>query len=253
MNKTAPEACPAGSGRDALAAMDVQNHFLGRLSHEMRNTLATIQTAAYCLVDDAGSPLTPKQVQLVKMITRNAERQRKIVENMLDLSRLRSGKLNVRLQAVDVGAIIADIVNELRLATGRVRLQAEVAPSLPPFKGDPDLITQVLRNLIDNASRYAKELILVKAATAGSGGGIRISVADDGAGIPKSSLGLLFTPFMQTEGGHGGTGLGLAICKEIVKAHHGDIRAENVPGRGACFSFTLPATGRACQSRRIHK
>lgn len=236
------EADPDGD----LSVVEARNHFLSRISHELRNTLATMKTAAYCLKDDSDEKLTPRQGQMVDMISRNIDRQTRIVENILDLARLRSGKLRIRFQQADASAIIADLAEEYRLSRGAHRLRVSVDGGLPSIACDPDLIAQVLRNLLDNAARYAKETIAISASRAADGG-ITVSVTDDGAGIPEERLGGLFTHFHRLDeaargSGHKGTGLGLAICREIIEGHHGRIRAENAAGLGARFSFELPVS-----------
>lgn len=233
---------------DADATLvEARNNFLGRISHELRNTLATMKTAAYCLKDDRDDKLTPRQAQMVDMISRNIDRQTRIVENILDLARYRSDKLKIRLRRTDAASIIADLAAEHRLAPGGRMLEVRVDAGLPSVECDPDLIAQVLRNLLDNARRYARARILVAAAKAGDDR-VSISVTDDGEGIPAERLARLFTLFDGLEApahddGHKGTGLGLAICREIVEGHHGRIRAENAEGSGARFSFELPLSG----------
>ncbi|MDP3542902.1 MAG: ATP-binding protein [Elusimicrobiota bacterium] len=242
------------------AAMEARNHFLGRISHELRNTLATMKTAAYCLKDDSGEKLSARQAQMVDMISRNIDRQTRIVENILDLARLRSGKLKMQFRRADAAAIVAELADEYKLSRGAQRLHLDVEGGLPPLDCDPDLIAQVLRNLLDNAARYAKEKIAIAASR--SDDGIAFSVTDDGAGIPEDRLGGLFTPFSRVDdgehqNGRKGTGLGLAICREIIEGHHGRIRAENAAGAGACFTFVLPAGGAAAapgkRSYALHK
>jgi signal transduction histidine kinase len=237
---------PAAAGADA-GALEARNHFLGRISHELRNTLATMKTAAYCLKDDSGEKLSARQAQMVDMISRNIDRQTRIVENILDLARLRSGKLKIHFRQADASEIIAELAEEYRLTRSAQRLQLEVEGGLPSIDCDPDLIAQVLRNLLDNAARYAKGKIAIAAARSGDGG-ITVSVTDDGTGIPEDRLDALFTPFSRLDegaepGGGKGTGLGLAICREIIEGHHGRIRAENAAGAGARFSFELPRGG----------
>ncbi|MCM2304719.1 MAG: ATP-binding protein [Elusimicrobia bacterium] len=231
---------------DDLSVVEARNHFLSRISHELRNTLATMKTAAYCLKDDSEEKLTPSQAQMVDMISRNIDRQARIVENILDLARLRSGTLKIRLQQADASAIIADLAEEYRMSRGEHKLRVSVDGGLPSIACDPDLIAQVLRNLLDNAARYAKETIAISASRS-DGGGITVSVTDDGSGIPEDRLGGLFTRFHRLDepangGARKGTGLGLAICREIIEGHHGRIRAENAAGSGARFSFELPLT-----------
>jgi signal transduction histidine kinase len=232
--------------RESLRVVEVKNHFMSRVSHELRNTLATLKTAAYCLKDAAPGTLSPRQARLVDMISRNVDRQGKIVDNILDLARFQSGKLKIQLRPVDAAAVISDLVQEYSLSPAGRKLHVEVHGPLPSVDGDPDLIAQVLRNLVDNSLRYAKERVVIR-ATPCEPAGVAISVADDGTGIPPERLGDLFTQFVQLDRpstGHGykGTGLGLTICKEIVEGHKGRIWAENSAGHGARFTFTLPAS-----------
>lgn len=230
-------------------ALEAKNHFLGRISHELRNTLATMKTAVYCLRESPEEKLTPQQAQMTDMISRNIDRQTRLVENILDLARLRSGKLRIAPREIEASRLVSELAAEYRLSRGARALSLRVEERLPPLFCDPDLIAQVLRNLLDNAARYAKEKITVEAARAG-GDAVSFTVTDDGAGIPPEHLDGLFTLFRRLEqpeerSTHKGTGLGLAICREIVEGHNGRIRAENVPGAGARFRFELPARAAA--------
>ncbi len=227
-----------------LNAMGSRNHFLSRISHELRNTLATMKTAAYCLKEGAADKLTAPQIQMVDIISRNIDRQNKLVENILDLFHFRSGKLKIERREADAAEIIAQLADEYRLSRSGRELKLSVAAGLPRVACDADLIAQVLRNLVDNAQRFAKERIIIEAAKAGPDR-ITVSVVDDGDGIPEEKLGSLFAHYMRLDGpeqlgGHKGLGLGLAICKEIIEGHQGRIWAENAPSRGARFTFDLP-------------
>jgi len=238
--------------KESARMVEVKNHFMNHISHELRNTLSTLTTAAFCLKEGPAGSLTAQQSRLVDMIARNVDRQTKIVENVLDLARFQSGRLKIRARPVDAAALIAEIVEECALAGRAPKVGVEIEGRLPVVSGDPDLIAQVLRNLVDNALRYAREKVVVEASRDGAEG-LRVSVIDDGEGIPAERLGDLFTEFVQLErtsaasgrSGYKGTGLGLTICKEIVEGHRGRIWADNAPGRGARFSFVLPAAGAA--------
>lgn len=236
-------ATPAEADR-MLDALGARNHFLSRISHELRNTLATMKTAAYCLKESGADKLSLPQIQMVDIISRNIDRQTKLVENILDLFHFRSGKLKIERRKTDPAKIIAQLAEEYTLSRDGRALQLSVAEGLPSVACDPDLIAQVLRNLVDNALRFARKKIVIAAALAGSDR-ISVSVTDDGDGIPKDQVASLFAHFMRLDGpakpgGHKGLGLGLAICKEIVEGHEGRIWAENAPARGARFSFELP-------------
>jgi signal transduction histidine kinase len=235
---------PAATPR-AEAGDDIKIQFLARISHELRNTLATVKTAVFCLSDAITEPLTPRQARLVEMISRNVDRQVKLIENILDLSRFQSGKLKIDSRPMQLSRVLDEVAAEFRMRGKPQTLEFELPESLPPVAGDPDLIVQVLRNLLENALRFARSKITVTLSNAGDEG-VAVSVVDDGDGIPAEQLGKLFNQFVQLEraadeSGYKGTGLGLAICKEIIEAHRGRIWAESRPGQGARFCFTLPA------------
>jgi signal transduction histidine kinase len=239
---------------EGLRVVSVKTRFMNHVSHELRNTLSMLTTAAFCLKDGLAGPLTPRQMRLVDVISRNVERQTRMIENVLDLARFQSGKLQIRPRPVDVNAVIAALVEEYGLTGAAAKLQVNIDGGLSPVLGDPDLIAQVLRNLVENALRFARQKVVVSASRAGAQA-VSVSVSDDGAGIPPERLGELFTDFVQlarpasgggaNAPGYKGTGLGLAICKEIVEGHRGSIWAENLPGHGARFSFILPARAEA--------
>lgn len=260
LRDAAPSPGHAAPSDEAEAGvLEAKNHFLGRISHELRNTLATMKTAVYCLKESPDEKLSAQQAQMADMISRNIDRQTRLVENILDLARLRSGKLKIEFQEADAGKLIAELAAEYRLSRGARELQVRVEDGLPRISCDPDLIAQVLRNLLDNAVRYAKGKISIEASPAGPDK-VAFSVTDDGAGIPAEHLDGLFTLFQRLEkpdngNGRKGTGLGLAICREIIEGHHGLIRAENTEGSGARFSFVLPVRNvekePAATSRRV--
>lgn len=230
--------------REGLRAVEVKNRFMTRISHELRNTLATIKTAAYCLKGGVVGDLAPRQARLVEIISRNVDRQERIIDNVLDLAHFRSGKFNIQLRSMDLKAIISEVVDDFETANDARKLHVDIDGPLPAVNADPDLIAQVLRNLIGNALRHAKEEVRIKASRTGDDG-VSASVIDDGPGIPTERIRDLFDEFVQLSrpagaDGHRGTGLGLAICKEIIAGHHGEILADNEPGRGAHFRFSLP-------------
>ena len=233
--------------RECLRVAEIKNQFLGRISHELRNTLATVKTAVFCLGDNLTGALTPRQSRLVDMISRNVDRQVKIIDNILDLARFQSGKIKITPCSVELPQIIEEISQEFRLKNKAQRLLLELPDELPAVTGDPDLLVQVLRNLLDNAFRYARSQVTVRVADSDRAE-VSLSVVDDGPGIPKERIGELFNQFAQLDrpkGGHGykGTGLGLAICREIIEGHRGRIWAESAPGEGAAFRFVLPKVG----------
>lgn len=233
-----------------MRLVEIKNRFMGKISHELRNSLATVKTAVFCLNDGLSGGLQPRQARLVEMISRNVDRQVKIIDNILDLARFQSGKLKIAARPVELCGVLDEIAQEFRIKNKAQRLHIQLPESLPSVYGDPDLLVQVLRNLLENAFRFARGEVTVRAEDGGET--VALSVADDGPGIPKEKLGELFNHFVQLErpagaDGYKGTGLGLAICKEIVEGHRGRIWAETLDGGGARFSFTLPKAEAAPQ------
>jgi len=230
---------PMGAERRRLD--EIKSRFTRRLSHEMRNTLSTVKTAVFCLNDAPTGPLSTRQARLVDMISRNVDRQIRIFDKLNDLARFKAGKLTLDVRRLEVPALLDEITRESEFRGGPRRLEVEPSAGLPPIAGDADLLLQVLRGLLDNAFRYAKDKVTLSASR--EEGGVKVTVADDGEGISQERLPGLFTPFDQLDRRPDGEafqgGLGLTISREIIAAHGGRIWAESGDA-GSRFSFTLP-------------
>lgn len=228
-----------------LAAVQIKDQLINGVSHEMRNPLTIIKTALYALKSRMAGPVTPQQDKFIDMAARNVERQIRMVENVLDLGRLRSGQCILSPQSFDLLPLFDQLSEEFQMANPSARLEVELPKSLPMIRADADLISQVLRNLLDNAFRFTKEKVVLKASS--SEHELIVSVIDDGTGIPKEHLGELFHQYVQVHRpsgrGYKGTGLGLAICREIVERHGGRIWVDSVFGKGSRFHFALPFGG----------
>ncbi|MBI3547499.1 MAG: response regulator [Elusimicrobia bacterium] len=226
--------------------VELTNQFLHRVSHELRNPLTVVKTAMSCLKSGmAGSP-SAQQLKFIDMASRNVDRQIRMLDDLLDLARIQSGSTKVDARDVDLRELLSEIVEEYQFV-GTHKLDVDLAPGLPRVTGDPDLIAQVVRNLLDNALRFARQHVLVQSSPAARGE-VLVNVIDDGSGIPKDRVAEVFDQFVQINRPSGGkaykgTGLGLAICKEIVERHGGRIWVENSAGKGCRFSFLLPSVG----------
>lgn len=225
----------------------LKDQLLSTVSHELRTPLSVVKAVVGTLRDHLAGPLTDEQADMIATADRHISRLTRLLNNFLDLSRLESRRSRIRRQPQDPRALIQEVVAGVRLANrGRpVALQLELPARLPGVRVDADMIAQVLGNLLDNSLRYARSRVTVRAALRDEE--VEVSVTDDGPGIPEERIGELFDKFVQLDrarGGEGykGTGLGLAISREIVTLNEGRIWAENVPGRGACFRFTMPLT-----------
>lgn len=221
----------------------LRREFVSNVSHELRTPLTSIKLMVETL--QSGVDL-PAQEQFFANIGAETDRMIALVEDLLDLARLESGKLDLRLSTVDVSELCRQAV-----AAQRPRAQAaqiELVCSEPPtplmISADRDKLYQVLTNLLDNALRHTPTQGNVTLTAAARDEGIVIEVADSGSGIASSALPHIFERFYVVDPararGHSGTGLGLAIVKHIIEAHGGTITAESELGSGSIFRCTLP-------------
>ena len=237
----------------------LKDEFISIVSHEMRTPLTIIKGAVSNLKDGIVGDLNEKQIKVLDTTNRNIDRLARIINDLLDLSRLESGKTKIHRRKLELTALIDEIISNFSNAASErnIQIESEIPHGLPAVFADGDMIVQVLTNLIQNALRYAKSKITIRGYKenlrpdiAGKADKnyqemIKIGVIDDGTGIAKNDLALLFNKFEQInrpEGGSGykGTGLGLAICKQIITLNHGKIWANSDTGKGAEFYFLLP-------------
>lgn len=232
-----------------LARLNEQkNRFLGFASHDLRNPLEVILTYSEFLLDDAASALGPEQIDSVRTIHSSSERMLRLVEELLDVSRIEAGRLDLDLAPVDLDALVRSHAERNRVLAARkgIGIDLEPAGDLPLLRLDAGKIEQVLDNLIGNAVKLAPPGSRVEVRVSREEDRAVISVRDHGPGIPAELLGRLFEPF--TRGGAPGAkgaGLGLAIVKSIVTGHGGEIRVESQSGQGATFEVRLPLEGTA--------
>jgi signal transduction histidine kinase len=231
----------------------LKDELLSTVSHELRSPLTVITAAVANLRDGLAGPLTEAGRQMVAIAGKNLDRLTRIVTNVLDLSRLESGKALVNPLRLDLHAAVVEAVKNATLACpgACARPRYDLPPDLPPAFADPDMVQQVLHNLLDNALRYASSTVTVEACVRPEE--IVISVCDDGPGVPEERAAELFGKFVQLQrpvsgAGYKGTGLGLAICHEILRLNGGRIWVE--PGHGGLFRFALPRYSRYSQEIR---
>jgi signal transduction histidine kinase len=223
----------------------LKDQLLSTVAHELRTPLSVIKAVVGTLRDRLAGPLNSEQAELIVSADRNIGRLTRLLNNFLDLSRLESRRARVNRRPFEPIELVREITEGVRLANRErpVVFLYDLPDRAPEVHVDADMIAQVLSNLLDNALRYARARVLVRASVAREA--VEISVTDDGPGIPAEKLSDLFNKFVQLDrprGGQGykGTGLGLAISREIMSLNGGRIWAENAAGRGACFRFTLP-------------
>jgi two-component system, chemotaxis family, CheB/CheR fusion protein len=244
--------------RTARAAAETANRtkdlFLATLSHELRTPLSTILMQAQAL--RRAAPVDPKVDHASAAIHRAANLQKRLIDDLLDVSRIVSGKLGLDQHVVDLGAIVEGAVEEARPSADAkgVELHAMLEPGLTAVYADPARMQQVVSNLVTNAVKFTQRGGTVSVTLERSGAEGRISVRDTGIGIRREFLPLLFSRFSQADSTvtrtHGGLGLGLAIVKHLVDLHGGRVGAESDgEGRGATFWVTLPVAQTAALDR----
>jgi len=221
----------------------VRRDFVANASHELRTPLTVIGGFAETLLDE--SLPNEQRRQFAQTVLANTQRMQRIVDDLLDLSRIESGGWKPNPSTVDLRALAGDalaVVQERRPDKG-VELRLELAPDATHVWADPTALRQVLTNLVDNAVRHTNEgsvTIFSRRAP----GGVAIGVSDTGIGIPADHLARIFERFYRVDAGRsrseGGTGLGLAIVKHLVEGHGGRVRAESTVGRGTKIWAELP-------------
>jgi two-component system phosphate regulon sensor histidine kinase PhoR len=213
------------------------------VSHELRTPLTSIKGFAETLL--AGAMRDERTCRhFLEIIDQEANRLVKLVDDLLDLSRLESKRLSLELGQVRVGDVVADAVTKMRQLAGGRALELRPAPDDVTVLADRDRLAQVMTNLLDNAIKFTPEGGRIAVGWRALNGEVEVTVADNGPGISPADLPHIFERFYKTDRSRaaaaGGTGLGLAITKHIVEAHGGRIRVASAPGEGTTFAFTLP-------------
>ena len=227
----------------------VRTDFVANVSHELRTPLTAIKGFAETLLS-SGFADRERALHFVSIIDRQAERLSRLIDDLLILSDLELGKMPVRRRLVALEPIVREVEDLLAepARRGGVTLHVDVAPELR-VEGDPDRLTQVVSNLLDNAIKYTPSGGRVSIVARADGGSVELSVADTGAGIPAEDLPRLAERFYRVDKARirelGGTGLGLSIVKHIVQAHGGTLRFASRVGTGTTVTVTLPAAAGA--------
>jgi two-component system, NtrC family, sensor histidine kinase KinB len=225
----------------------LKSEFVMTASHELRTPLTSIGMSIDLLLEGAIKKLNEKEQQLLLSAHEDLQRLKAFVSNLLDLSRIEAGKMEMELSSIPARILFEKTVTVFKAQSEEkaVNLSFDVPEGLPNVKADDNKITWVLTNLISNALRYTPSGGHIKLSAESFGPSVQISVGDDGPGIPYEYQSKIFDKFVQVKSDKamGGSGLGLAICKEIVRAHGGTIWVDSVPGAGSTFTFTLPIWG----------
>jgi two-component system sensor histidine kinase KdpD len=228
-----------------IEAERLRTSLLSSLSHDLRTPLGAITGAASSLLEQGSALPEATRRDLLQAVLEESQRMNRLIGNLLDMIRVESGALQVQKEwqplEEPVGVALIRLGDRLRDHPVTVRLP----PDLPLVPVDGVLIEQVFINLLENAVKYTPAGTAIEISAEAADGIVRVDVADRGPGIPPGEETKVFEKFHRAPSGtaSGGVGLGLTICRGIIVAHGGRICADNRPGGGALFRFTLPLSG----------
>jgi signal transduction histidine kinase len=230
----------------------LRRDLVANVSHELKTPISALRAHLENLRDGVERP----DPETLEVMLSQSERLGRLVDQLLDLSRIESGELRLNRSPVPLHALVREVLSEIEVARADrgVRMSDAVPDDLPPVIVDPERVHQVLFNLLDNAVRYTPPGGVVTVSAHAINGSCEIAVTDTGPGIAPEHLPRLFDRFYRADAarsrGDGGTGIGLAIARSMVEAHGGHIRAESRLGRGSVFTFDLPVAP-AAENRRV--
>jgi signal transduction histidine kinase len=231
--------------RQLEVASQHKSQFLANMSHELRTPLNAILGYTELMADGAYGEPSEKMLGILKRLEANGRHLLGLINDVLDLSKIEAGQLVLELSDYSIQDIAQTVRSTLEplAADKKLAFKVEVAPQLPPGRGDGRRLTQVLINLVGNAIKFTDAGEVAVNAEANNGS-FHVAVRDTGPGISAADQAKLFQEFQQADNAitkkKGGTGLGLAISKRIVEMHGGKIWVESQPGQGSTFAFTLP-------------
>ncbi len=231
--------------REIERANRLKSEFLASMSHELRTPLHTIIGFSELLGEQLQGPLNDKQLRFINHIHRDSLHLLELINDILDLSKIESGRLELRPEVFTFADVVKDSLNSVRTLANTKSIKLESSVNVPEaVEADRLRVKQILVNLLSNAVKFTPDRGHVNLTASSGPDFVTVSVTDTGVGIPREEQQAVFDKFHQvgntTKGVREGTGLGLAITKNLVESHGGAIELESEPGRGTRFTFTLP-------------
>lgn len=237
--------------RDITKEVEVdrlKSEFVSTVSHELRTPMTSIKGYADLMLMGAAGQLTDPQIRYLQVIKSNADRLHDLVNDLLNISRIETGKTTLDLRPLDIPQMVEQIVSHVN---GRIQheekemsIKADISPGLPLVNADHTRVTQILTNLVDNAFNYTPENGQITINAQSTDNYVFISISDTGIGIAKENLDKIFDRFYRAEDADvqkvSGTGLGLAIVRSLIEMHGGHLEVESKLGKGSTFTFNLP-------------
>jgi len=239
---------------------NARTDYMAMVCHDLRTPLAAIKEALALLTETAAGQLDERQRRYLTVARQEIDRLSRMIDSLVEVSRMDSGKVVLNSDAVDLPDLLSTAIESLSLLVSRRNLVVErnIPSALPPVMGDHDRLLRVFNNILDNAIKYSPPGGTVRVAIGSVDPGsselaergilagsdyVRVTVSDDGPGIPAEALDRIFDKYECVDPRGPGTGLGLAIVRSIVEMHHGKVWAESTLGQGARFHFILPIKG----------
>jgi len=233
--------------RERLQLDHAKTEFMSITSHELRSPMTPMKAQLEMLLAGYFGKLGAKQKESLELVLRNTNRLDRIILDLLEISRIEAARLRFNFERTSIAKVVQAVADEMHgfMPGKKVKLEVHVQ-KIPEIQADAARVSQVLRNLVNNAIKFSKKGGKVIVSARAEKNEIVFSVQDFGAGIGKQSQLRIFEPFFQEQSvfsrSFGGTGLGLAICRGIVEAQNGRIWFESEQGKGTAFHFTLPLT-----------
>ena len=251
------QGAPAESARQSDIA---RTESVAMVCHDLRTPLASIKEALALLTETAAGQLDERQRRYLTVAREEIDRLNRMINNLVEVSRLDSGKVVLNRDAVDLPELLSTAIESLSLLVTKRNLMVErnIPSDLPPVLGDRDLLLRVFINVLDNAIKHSPPggkvrvnirfvdpgaSVLAERGIATGAGYVQATVSDEGPGIPAEALDRIFGKFECVDPHDPGIGLGLAIVRSIVEMHHGKVWAESISGQGARFHLVLPIKG----------
>lgn len=229
---------------ELLKEMDKRKSaFVVNVSHEFKNPLATIKESLTQVLERLTGEINVKQERLLEIAKNNIERLIRLVTDLLDISKIEAGKMELRRERVKIGPLVDEIIaeNNIRISKKQLTVKKDIPQDIGLLWADKDKLTEVIINLLSNAIKYTFFSGNIAIKLRGTKNKIRFEISDTGPGIAKKDFDKLFDKFERlTAERQEGTGLGLSIAKDIIELHKGKIWVESELGKGTKFVFTLP-------------
>ena len=232
--------------KELIQLNELKNKFLGIAAHDLRSPIGVIKNFIILFLHGYLGEIDERQRKVLNTMDKNCDRMLNLIHNILDFSAIESGKLELKLEALDLHKFFQTYQSMAKTLAEQkqIDLKLEIEAELPKIVVDSNRIMRVLDNLVTNAIKFSYPNSTVTISALQTDGSLEISVADQGQGIPENEISKIFKEFSKTSvrptGGEKSTGLGLAIVRRIIEAHNGSIDVNSIVGKGTTFTIKLP-------------